>query len=264
MDYRNHVVDIHSHVIFRVDDGAGSLEEAEELLRLDREEGVDAVFATPHYGIENGYKPPAGKVLERFELLKERSQGIKLYLGTEWYCSEQIIDRISQAKAFSMNGTDYYLVEFLEYGSVMEPAEEMIRRLGYIRDAGYHPILAHVERYKAAQEDWSLIRRLHDDLGVLMQVNSFDLFLNQNAQTRDLAQWMAEERLISFLGSDMHGLPPKRPPKMKEGIAWLYEHTDQAYADDVVRRNAERYLGVEKLGWSEPVSVTIRFGTVGG
>lgn len=57
---------------------------------------------------------------------------------------------------------------------------------------------------------------------------------------------MAEERLISFLGSDMHGTRPgKRTPKMKEGIQWLYEHTDTAYADDVVRRNAERLLGIQ-------------------
>jgi protein-tyrosine phosphatase len=44
-------IDIHSHIIFGADDGAGSLDEAIELLKLDREEGAYAVFATPHYGI---------------------------------------------------------------------------------------------------------------------------------------------------------------------------------------------------------------------
>ena len=50
------------------------------------------------------------------------------------------------------------------------------------------------------------------------------------------------ERMISFIGSDMHGLPPKRPPRMKEGINWLYENTDEEYADAVAFGNAEKLL----------------------
>jgi len=52
--------------------------------------------------------------------------------------------------------------------------------------------------------------------------------------------------MISFIGSDMHGCPPKRMPKMWEGIDWLYEHTDSDYADCVVRKNAEDILGIKK------------------
>ena len=248
---REHAVDIHSHTVYGVDDGSGTLEEAAELLRLDREEGMDVVFSTPHFGIENGYAPDARLVASRFSQLEERAAdaapGVRLYLGTEWYCAENIVDRIRRHEAWPMHATDYYLVEFLEYQEMSEPAETMIRRLSAMRKAGYHPILAHPERYRAAQEDWTLIRRLHDDLGVLMQVNAYDICLNTKARTRDLAQWMAEERLIAFIGSDMHGLPPKRTPRMREGIQWLYGHTDPAYADGVVRRNAEKYLGVEPL-----------------
>ena len=84
-------IDIHSHIIFGADDGAGSLDEAIELLKLDREEGAYAVFATPHYGIENTYAPDAALVMQKFELLKERAAAevpeVKLYLGTEWYCA---------------------------------------------------------------------------------------------------------------------------------------------------------------------------------
>ena len=80
-------IDIHSHIIFGADDGAGSLDEAIGLLKLDREEGAYAVFATPHYGIENIYTPDAALVMQKFELLKERAAAevpeAKLYLGTE-------------------------------------------------------------------------------------------------------------------------------------------------------------------------------------
>ena len=95
------------------------------------------------------------------------------------------------------------------------------------------------------QEDWNRLKELTDN-GILLQVNAYDLELNWKIRTKELAQWLATERMISFIGSDMHGLPPKRTPRMKEGIQWLYENVEKEYADDIVRRNAERYLGVHR------------------
>lgn len=244
-------VDIHSHTVWGADDGAGSPEEALELIRLDREEGIRVVFSTPHYGIENGYAPDRDTVRERFlqlsETVREKLSDMRLFLGTEWYCAEDIPERIRRREAFPLGSSDWYLVEFLEYGEVSEPAEVMLERLKKLKDSKINTVLAHPERYKAIQEDPDLAKRICD-LGVLLQVNAYDLFLNKKEMTRNLAQWMAKEHLISFIGSDMHGLPPKRTPRMKEGIQWLYENVEKEYADDIVRRNAERYLGVEKMG----------------
>ena len=92
---------------------------------------------------------------------------------------------------------------------------------------------------------YDYLKRIQD-LGVLIQVNVYDLSLNHNRKARETAQWLAQERMISFIGSDMHGFPPKRPPKVREGVDWLYAHTDQEYADCVVRKNAEKMLGIEK------------------
>ena len=243
-------IDIHSHIIFGADDGAGSMKEAIELLKLDREEGARAVFATPHYGSENIYTPDAAGVQRTFEQLKERAAEevpeIWLYLGTEWYCAWTLADRIHRREAFRMNDTDYVLVEFLEYEEEHEPAAKILTNLKELGHRGFRPILAHPERYRAVQEDWELAKRICD-LGVLLQVNAYDLELNWSLKTKEPAQWMAKERLISFIGSDMHrsGWPRPRPPKMREGIRWLYENTDETYADAVAFGNAEKMLGVE-------------------
>ena len=58
-------IDIHSHIVFGADDGAQSLSEAVEMLKLDRDEGAVAVFATPHYGHENVAEPDAAGVMQR-------------------------------------------------------------------------------------------------------------------------------------------------------------------------------------------------------
>ncbi len=254
--YREHAADIHSHIIPGADDGAETGEETMELLRLDREEGIQWVFATPHYGIENAYAPDWDRVSREYgqlsEFLFKSGSPVKALLGTEWYCSDQIVERIRNQEAFPMGNSDWYMVEFLEWGSVTEDAETMLRRLKKMKDNGIRTILAHPERYRAIQEDRDLAKRICD-LDVRLQVNAYDLFMNPKDATRNLAQWMAKEELISFIGSDMHGTglkadgKPKRRPQMKEGIRWLYEHVDEEYANEIVRINAERYLGVERL-----------------
>ena len=254
--YREHAVDIHSHVVMNVDDGAQSFGEGLELLRLDWEEGIRRVFATPHYGEENGYAPEKRDIDRGFRLLKQHLElgypGMKIFLGTEWYCSDHIVERIRNGEAFPMGNSDWYMVEFLEWGSLTEPGDVMLGRLKKMKDNGIHTILAHPERYRAIQQDWDLAKQICD-LGVLLQVNAYDLCLNQKDATRDLAQWMAKEELISFLGSDMHGTrikpdgKPARRPQMKEGIRWLYDNVEYEYANEVVRLNAENMLGVDRL-----------------
>ena len=249
--YREHAVDIHSHVMVGVDDGAETMDEAMELLRLDWEEGIRVVFATPHYGIENGYAPENNDVWFGFNKLSEAASeavpGMRIDFGSEWYCAEDIVNRIRNHEAWPLMPSDWYMVEFLEWGEMTEPADVMLRRLKTMRENGIKTILAHPERYQAIQQDWDLAKRIRD-LDVLLQVNAYDLFLNRKEAICNLAQWLAKEELISFIGSDMHGTRPgKRTPRMKEGIRWLYENVDYEYANDIVRRNAEKYLGVEKL-----------------
>ena len=244
-------IDIHSHIIFGADDGAQSLMEAVRMLKLDRDEGAFAVFATPHYGRENNnYTPDAAMVMRNFELLKERAAEevpeVRVYLGTEWFCSYDLADRVRRRDAFRMNGTDYVLTEFREWCGMHEDADVITENLTRLRESGYRPVLAHAERFRALQDDWDLARRIREG-GTLLQVNAYDLYLNSGARTRNLAQWLAKERLASFVGSDMHGTRAgARKPRMKEGIDWLYEHTDEAYADAVAFGNAEELFGLKE------------------
>ena len=118
----------------------------------------------------------------------------------------------------------------------------MRTNLAALQKRGLKPILAHAERYRALQDDRDLVRELAGS-GVLMQVNAFDLERNLNPVTREQAQWMAKEKLISFIGSDMHGMRPgARRPVVEEGIRWLFDNVEEEYALDVTVRNAEKLL----------------------
>ena len=238
-------VDIHSHIIFGADDGAGTLDEALEMLKRDREEGAVAVFATPCYAPERGYAPEASFVLEKFALLREAATreipDLRLFLGSECYCARDTARRIHRNEAFRMNGTDYVLVEFLEYGSIDETPEKIRANIAEMQRQGLRPVIAHPETNRTLAENRDLLRELAD-AGALIQVNGFNLDRNLSVRTKEMAQWLARERLVSFVGSDMHGCRPGQTPRMKEGIAWLYEHTDREYADAVCFGNAVRML----------------------
>ena len=192
-------IDIHSHIIFGADDGAESLDEAIELLKLDRDEGACAVFATPHYGAENIYTPEASLVMQKFELLKERAAEevpeVNLYLGTEWYCAYTLSRRIRQRLAFRMNDTDYILTEFLEYrdlhGDHYEDADRIFTNLREFKSQGFRPILAHPERYSSVLEDFDIVYRMKN-AGVRMQVSAGDLLLGRFNKTAKTACKLSE------------------------------------------------------------------------
>ena len=101
--YRHNVVDIHSHILPGVDDGAGNVEESVDLLHVALGQGIRDLIATPHYGLENGYAPDRDMVREKYCRLKEflfqSGSPIKSLLGTEWYCAEDIVERINRLSA---------------------------------------------------------------------------------------------------------------------------------------------------------------------
>ena len=171
--YREHGVDIHSHIIPGADDGSQSEEETAELLRLAREEGIQWVFATPHYGKENGYAPHRDQIHSGLHQLSDymllSSCPSKVMLGTEWYCSDDIVNRIRNREAFPMGDSDWYMVEFLEWRNEREPADVILRRLKHLKDNHIKTILAHPERYRAIKDNLEISAggRTYQGTGVL-------------------------------------------------------------------------------------------------
>jgi len=106
-------------------------------------------------------------------------------------------DRFLNKEALTINNTRYALVEFLEYGNTFESGEVILERLEKLRKSyAVKPILAHAERYRALQGNYDYLKRIQD-MGVLIQVNAYDLALSKNRKTRETAQWLAQERMIS-------------------------------------------------------------------
>ena len=139
-------IDIHSHVLPMVDDGAESVEMALLMLRTAAEEEIEKIILTPHQKADRRCATPEG-ILHRMEELQELAGKehipVQLYPGNEILYRHGLAELLEQRKIRTLADSRYVLIEFF-------PGEDY----SYIRDAlgrvtsfGFWPVLAHVERY---------------------------------------------------------------------------------------------------------------------
>lgn len=164
------IYDIHCHIVPGVDDGATDIGETVKLLRMEYEQGVRTVIATPHFRFRM-FETPAEKVREQFRLVEkaasEISPDLHVYLGCEFHANMEMLPMLREQKVMTMAGSRYVLTEF----SHNSEESYMQERLGALLSGGYKPIMAHIERYEATRNSLDFVEELAD-MGVYMQINA--------------------------------------------------------------------------------------------
>lgn len=240
MGYSNTMyVDIHSHILAGLDDGSRSMEQSLEMLHIAYEEGIGLVIATPHNMPGKG-QPSRETVRSRIEELQnladEEGIPIQIYMGTEYYFREKVLELLENETGIMMCGTEFVLVEF-------DPMVEKIYFRNAIRDIlglGCRPIVAHVERYANIMKDKSMLCDLRK-MGALIQVNAASVIGDNGRVAKKDVKHLLKERLVDFVATDAHS-DGRRAPFMKKCAAYLYKKYDAEYADDLLYGNAEKYL----------------------
>lgn len=204
------MIDYHSHILPKMDDGAASSAEAFKMLMESKNQDVSIVCATPHFYPD---RDNPDSFLERrkasFERLMEISRGIevpKICLGAEvaYYYG---IGRSEEISAFCYEGTNMLLLEM----PFCPWTQSMLTDVQNLAASGITPILAHFERY-LGWNDVSLMLELKQ-CGVKIQSNA-SFFINE--KTEGLALKLVKDGFIDCMGSDMHNLS-SRPPNLKQG-----------------------------------------------
>lgn len=202
------VTDFHSHILPGIDDGSASLEESIAMLRMEAEQGIDHVIATPHFYPQ--YDTPEKFLLRRAEaearLRKEMARHCGLpqvSVGAEVY----FFHGISESDAL-------FRLTICEKKCIMiemPPApwtDDMYRELETIyTQCGIVPIIAHIDRYVRPWHTHGILRRLAD-LPVLVQANA-SFFLEK--EVRSMAMRMLKANQIHLLGSDCHNTSTRKP-----------------------------------------------------
>ena len=197
------MIDIHTHIVPGVDDGAKDLNTSLSMIDLEINGGVDTIVFTPHSYCHKDISKD--EILASYETLKtsikEKYPNLKYYLGQEIYYDKTTYQKLDNKEYISINNTKYILIEFNYYVTI-EELEDIIYT---IRLKGYEPIIAHIERYNINLKDYYKLKK---DTNVLMQVNT--KFLIQN---KHMAKKMLKDKIIDYVASDCHSID-KRPPNL--------------------------------------------------
>lgn len=231
-------VDIHSHILPGVDDGARNMDESVGMLKIAYEQGIRTMYVTPHFDSGKEKYKDTALLRERFKQLQEHAtgigeDGIELILGNELYYTQDTIEALESGKALTMGGTRYILVEF-NFGIGYK---ELYKGLQQLINAGYRPILAHVERYYCLFRQFSEMKAIKE-LGVALQVNAGSLVARLSSEAL-FCRKAIKEGYIQFLGSDAHQLE-WRPPVMKDAVAMIEKKTPEHYLERILIKNPDK------------------------
>lgn len=202
------IIDFHSHILPGMDDGSSSAAESLEMLRMEAQQGIRHVVATPHFYPQ--YDTPERFLRRRAEaeaiLRKEMQQhtGLPgLSVGAEVYYFPGI-GNSEAVSGLTIGGKKGILIEMPASpwsGAMYRELEDLHRKQGLL------PIVAHVDRYIGRFRTHGIPERLLD-VPVLVQANA-EFFLRRS--TASMALRMLQENKIHLLGSDCHNLTSRKP-----------------------------------------------------
>lgn len=238
------VIDFHSHVLPRIDDGSHSSEESLGMLQISASQGIDIMAATSHfYATEDRISSFLERRKRSEERLKEQiDQQLtqqenlpKMVMGSE-VAFFSGISRAERLEELTYEGTNLLLLEmpFSKWG------KSDIEEVSYIIEhRELRVMLAHLERFLAIPGNKKWIYELME-LPVYVQINagSFERW----GERRQIAKMLKKKGMI-FLGSDCHGLH-HRKPNLKEGRDALLKMMGSAFMDEMDEA-AARLLGLE-------------------
>lgn len=232
-------VDIHTHILPGVDDGAQDLTQAVSLLQRAWEQGTGAVVLTPHY--RGRYRDNVrGKLEPVFRELTLAAQkacpGMELYLGCEVGYELDVSEKLAQGSVLTLNDTRYVLLEFRDSAFRSRILEGTLEVLNF----GYVPIIAHVERCEAFHEHRDLARELVD-LGALLQINADSVIGRRGFGMKRFCHKLMKNHCVHFIGSDAHNADT-RSPDLKECCEKIKRKYGPAYAELLLCGNARTVL----------------------
>jgi protein-tyrosine phosphatase len=231
-------VDLHTHVIPGVDDGAPDLESALETLQDLYDDGVSTVVATPHLNASDLNGPRRARADEAWPALedaaRERLPELRLCRGYEIQLDVPMLD-LSDPQ-LRLHGSRFALVEFFAFAIPTRSAEVLAR----IVDTGYVPIVVHPERYWGYDSELSVVAEWLE-AGALIQVNSGSFLGEYGESIRAIAFRLLENGHVDLVASDNHARP-HRCPSLRSLWDYLIAQDLESEARLLLGENPQRIL----------------------
>ncbi|UMY65817.1 MULTISPECIES: tyrosine-protein phosphatase [unclassified Flavobacterium] len=197
----NGYVDIHSHLVFGIDDGASSFDDSLTLVRQMQELGVQRFITTPHtiaYVWDNTKEIIETRGAETASRLREAGIESPFSVASEYMMDETLLRRMQQEPLLTLKDL-YVLVEM----SYISPPMQLFDIIFELRLAGYKPVLAHPERYLFYHGQMPAYEKLKR-AGCLFQLNLLSVTGYYGGGVVRMAKELIKAGMIDLTGSDVH------------------------------------------------------------
>ncbi|MCA0985190.1 tyrosine protein phosphatase [Halobacillus yeomjeoni] len=249
------MIDIHSHILPGVDDGAQSIEESIQMAEAAVRDGIDTIVASPHHknGVYNNYRNDILlQVAELNRHIETRNIPLNVVPGQEVRLYGELIEGIHSEEVLPINmESNYLLVEFPS-NTVPRYASQLFYDL---QMSGIRPIIAHPERNKKIIENPDVLYSLVKD-GAYAQVTAGSVCGNFGKKIMKFSHQLIEHNLAHLIASDAHNTT-SRGFCMTEA----YQEVRQSYGLDMVymlSENAQDIIEDKVLAAEPPEHIKTR------
>ncbi|UJP65790.1 tyrosine-protein phosphatase [Mongoliitalea daihaiensis] len=195
-------VDVHSHLIPGIDDGAKNMEDSISMIRRLHEMGLRKIITTPHVMSEFYKNTPEIIQLGLKDVkkaLKKENIDIEIEAAAEYYLDEIFLDKVQKGEKLLTLANNYVLVET---GFINKP--QMLFEIFFAMEMqGYKPVFAHPERYQYLIQDKKFFGELLDR-DVYFQLNLLSLTGFYSKPIKNFAEMLIDEKKVKFFGTDCH------------------------------------------------------------
>lgn len=235
-----HYIDLHSHILPGLDDGAPDLPTSMAMLGELRALGFSEICATPHQ--RNGLFIPSAEAIatalaELRAATAHLEPALRVRLGAENFWDEIFIDRLRRHTMPCYDGGRAFLVEV----NPVLPPPNLTEALFEIRLGGMLPVMAHPERYLSVQREVGFAEAMSRQAAMVVDLEAL-AGGHSRAETKT-ARRLVEERLAHAVASDLHA--PEAAPTVGNGIAWIERRLGAAAVVRLLEENPRRILGGE-------------------
>jgi len=199
------MIDIHSHILPGVDDGARNLEDSILMAKLAVQEGIHQIIATPHHmngSFNNRKSDIIQKVMELNEVFSEKGIPLEVFPGQELRIYGEIIEDFNNNEILTLNNADTHLLIEFSPSHVPRYAEKLLYD---IQMKGITPIIVHPERNRELVENPMMLYEFVKK-GALTQVTAGSIAGKLGKNVQKFTMQLMEANLTHFVASDAHNV----------------------------------------------------------